>query len=135
MAVRLDQNTCHNVAWVPHTAALGPSAAWGTQVASFSVKQRKFQICILIGIAIMFGPAGATQAPTDTLSMMSGQPCHMNSQRNVAENLEKKILKTKKQNSLKLGDVRHFVYDTFGLGDLGVRGSFMYLKVCIGLAD
>ena len=83
----------------------------------------------------MFGPAGATQAPTDTLSMMSGQPCHMNSQRNVAENLEKKILKTKKQNSLKLGDVRHFVYDTFGLGDLGVRGSFMYLKVCIGLAD
>ena len=82
MAVRLDQNTCHNVAWVPHTAALGPSAAWGTQLASFSVKQRKFQICILIGIAIMFGPAGATQAPTDTLSMMSvaggqlrGRPC------------------------------------------------------------
>ena len=79
MAVRLDQNTCHNATWVPHAAALGPSAAWGTQVAKFSVKQRKFQICMqicmLIGIAIMFGPAGARVAPAVSVSKYLPATC------------------------------------------------------------
>ena len=75
MAVRLDQNTCHNATWVPHAAALGPSAAWGTQVAKFSVKQRKFQICMLIGIAIMFGPAGARVATAVSVSKYLPATC------------------------------------------------------------